>query len=199
MRPTITRDSLMTLEAYAKERKRLPRAACIAHKQRCAPCTWASTSRCMFEDELTIRYQIQEMLRIEKIFEEAGIQDEIDAYNPLVPDGSNWKATMLIEYPDVERAQARAGAADRRRGPRLRRGRRPRARLRDRRRGPGPRERREDLGGALPALRADAADGRGAQGRRARCGDRRRPPELPGRDRRGAPVTQRRAGRRTSS
>jgi hypothetical protein len=54
----------------------------------------------VFEDELTIRYQIQEMLRIEKIFEEQGIQDEIDAYNPLVPDGQNWKATMLIEYED---------------------------------------------------------------------------------------------------
>ena len=56
----------------------------------------------LFEDELTIRYQVQEMLRIEKIFEDAGIQDELDAYNPLVPDGSNWKATMLIEYEDVD-------------------------------------------------------------------------------------------------
>ena len=56
----------------------------------------------LFEDELTVRYQIQEMLRIEKIFEEEGIQDELDAYNPLVPDGSNWKATMLIEYPDPD-------------------------------------------------------------------------------------------------
>src|SRR5213078_5336774 len=55
-----------------------------------------------FEDELTIRYQVQEMLRIERIYEEAGIQGELDAYNPLVPDGTNWKATMLIEYPDVE-------------------------------------------------------------------------------------------------
>ena len=56
----------------------------------------------LFEDELTIRYQVQEMLRIERIFEEAGIQGELDAYNPLVPDGTNWKATLLIEYPDVE-------------------------------------------------------------------------------------------------
>ncbi len=55
-----------------------------------------------FEDELTIRYQVQEMLRIERIFEEDGIQGELDAYNPLLPDGSNWKATMLIEYPDAE-------------------------------------------------------------------------------------------------
>ena len=56
----------------------------------------------LFEDELTVRYQIQEMLRIEKMFEEAGIQDELDAYNPLVPDGTNFKATMLIEYEDVD-------------------------------------------------------------------------------------------------
>ena len=63
----------------------------------------------LFEDELTIRYQIQEMLRIEKTFEEAGIQDELDAYNPLVPDGHNWKATLLVEYEDVdERKQALA-------------------------------------------------------------------------------------------
>jgi len=59
----------------------------------------------LFEDELTIRYQVQEMLRVERIFEEAGIQDELDAYNPLIPDGANWKATMLIEYPDVEERQ----------------------------------------------------------------------------------------------
>ena len=59
----------------------------------------------LFEDELTIRYQVQEMLRIERIFEEEGIQDELDAYNPLVPDGANWKATMLIEYPGRRRAK----------------------------------------------------------------------------------------------
>jgi hypothetical protein len=63
----------------------------------------------IFEDELTIRYQIQEMLRIERTFEEAGIQDELDAYNPLIPDGRNFKATMMIEYPDpAERVQALA-------------------------------------------------------------------------------------------
>ena len=73
----------------------------------------------IFEDELTIRYQIQEMLRIEKIFEEEGIQDELDAYNPLVPDGSNFKATMLIEYDGRRGAQARARAAEGRRGPGL--------------------------------------------------------------------------------
>ena len=74
----------------------------------------------LFEDELTIRYQIQEMLRAERIFEEDGIQGELDAYNPLMPDGGNWKATMMIEYPDIdERAPADARAADRHRGPGL--------------------------------------------------------------------------------
>lgn len=97
---TITPDSLLTLEAYSKIRKS-SRPQAIAHR-------WLRTVRLgdhvgvQFEDEQTIRRQIQEMLHIEKIFEEAGIQDEIDAYAPLVPDGSNWKATMLIEYPDVE-------------------------------------------------------------------------------------------------
>jgi hypothetical protein len=62
-----------------------------------------------FEDELTIRYQVQEMLRIERIFEDEGIQGELDAYNPLIPDGSNWKATMLIEYPDVEERRRMLG------------------------------------------------------------------------------------------
>ena len=73
----------------------------------------------VFEDELTMRYQIQEMLRIEKTFEEAGIQDELDAYNPLVPDGSNFKATMLIEYADVDERKAALAHAARHRGPRV--------------------------------------------------------------------------------
>jgi hypothetical protein len=98
--PQITRDSLMTLEAYAKSRKEF-RARVIEHKKN-RTVQLGGHVTLVFEDELTIRYQIQEMLRIEKIFEEQGIQDELDAYNPLVPDGSNWKATMLIEYPDVE-------------------------------------------------------------------------------------------------
>src|SRR5690606_8945935 len=55
-----------------------------------------------FEDRLTIQYQVQEMLRIERIFEPAGIDDELGAYNPLIPDGTNWKATFMIEYPDVD-------------------------------------------------------------------------------------------------
>jgi len=94
----ITPDSLMTLEAYAKARKDL-RPKIVAHRRtRSVPLGEHVTVQ--FEDEQTIRYQIQEMLRIEKIFEAEGIQQEIDAYAPLVPDGSNWKATMLIEFPD---------------------------------------------------------------------------------------------------
>ena len=95
----ITRDSLLTLEAYARQRKSL-RAEVIAHRQR-RSVVLGEHLRLQFEDETTIRYQIQEMLRIEKIFEEEGIQAELEAYAPLVPDGSNWKATMLLEYPDV--------------------------------------------------------------------------------------------------
>jgi len=95
---TITRDSLLTLEAYAKLRKpSLP--AAIAHRKR-RSVRLGEHLTLQFEDEATIRRQIQEMLHIEKIFEEDGIQSEIDAYAPLVPDGSNWKATVLIEYPD---------------------------------------------------------------------------------------------------
>jgi len=105
--PRITRESLLTLEAYAKARKDF-RAQVIAHKK-ARTVHLGDHVTLLFEDELTIRYQVQEMLRIEKTFEEAGIADELDAYNPLVPDGSNFKATMLIEYEDVEeRKQALA-------------------------------------------------------------------------------------------
>ncbi len=96
---TITRDSLLTLEAYAKVRK-TKRAETIAHR-RLRSVRLGEHITVQFEDEQTILRQIQEMLHIEKIFEEEGIQAEIDAYAPLVPDGSNWKATMLLEYPDV--------------------------------------------------------------------------------------------------
>ena len=99
MSTTITRDSLLTLEAYAKQRKAI-RAEAIVHR-RLRTVALGEHVSVQFEDEQTIRRQIQEMLHIEKIFDEAGIQSEIDAYAPLVPDGSNWKATMLIEYPDV--------------------------------------------------------------------------------------------------
>ena len=96
----IKRDSLMSLEAYARERNAF-RAKVLEHKKRRKVHLGGHVSL-DFEDELTIRYQVQEMLRIEKIFEEDGIQDEIDAYNPLIPDGRNFKATMMIEYEDVE-------------------------------------------------------------------------------------------------
>lgn len=102
--PRITPDSLMTLEAYAKTRKDF-RAQVLAHKKN-RTVSLGEHVTLIFEDEFTIRYQIQEMLRVERIFEEAGIRDELEAYNPLVPDGSNWKATMLIEYPDVDQRQA---------------------------------------------------------------------------------------------
>jgi hypothetical protein len=98
----ISRDSLLTLEAYAKQRKEF-RARVIAHKKN-RTIHLGKHVTLIFEDELTMRYQIQEMLRIEKTFEESGIQDELDAYNPLIPDGTNLKATMMIEYDDpVER------------------------------------------------------------------------------------------------
>lgn len=96
--PKLTRDSLMSLEDYAKARASL-RAEVIAHKKLRTICLGDHVTL-IFEDELTMRYQVQEMLRTERIFEEAGIQEEIDAYNPLIPDGTNWKATLMIEYTD---------------------------------------------------------------------------------------------------
>jgi Protein of unknown function (DUF3501) len=98
--PRITRESLMTLEAYAKARPAF-RAKVLEHK-RARTVHLGEHVTLVFEDELTMRYQIQEMLRIEKTFEEEGIQDELDAYNPLVPDGRNFKATMLLEYENVD-------------------------------------------------------------------------------------------------
>jgi hypothetical protein len=94
----ITRDSLLSLEAYSKIRKSSKPEA-MAHR-RLRSVQLGEHVTLQFEDERTIRRQIQEMLHIEKIFDEDGIQGEIEAYAPLVPDGSNWKATMLIEYPD---------------------------------------------------------------------------------------------------
>jgi hypothetical protein len=95
----IDRDSLMTLEAYARQRDEF-RARVLAHKRN-RTVRLGDHVTLIFEDELTIRYQIQEMLRIEKTFEDAGIQDELDAYTPLIPDGTNLKATMMIEYEDA--------------------------------------------------------------------------------------------------
>jgi hypothetical protein len=103
----ITLSSLLTLEAYARQRNEF-RDRVLAHKKN-RTLHVGSNVTLIFEDELTVRYQIQEMLRIEKTFEEQGIRDELDAYNPLVPDGSNLKATMMIEYEDpAERARALA-------------------------------------------------------------------------------------------
>jgi hypothetical protein len=96
----LTHDDLFTLEAYARERPAF-RARVLEHKQPRKVAVGPHVTL-VFEDRLTIQYQIQEMLRVERVFEAAGIQDELDAYNPLVPDGSNLKATMLIEFPDAE-------------------------------------------------------------------------------------------------
>jgi hypothetical protein len=101
----VTRESLMTLEAYAKARPEL-RQQIIAHKK-LRSVHLGEHVNLLFEDEKTIRYQIQEMLQVEKIFEEEGIQHELESYTPLIPDGSNFKATMLIEYGD-EKARKEA-------------------------------------------------------------------------------------------
>ena len=98
--PKIERGSLLSLEAYAKQRPSF-RAKVIAHKKD-RKVQLGDHFTLEFEDELTMRYQIQEMLRVERIFEEDGIQGELEAYNPLVPDGRNLKATMMLEYPDPE-------------------------------------------------------------------------------------------------
>ena len=95
----ITPDSLMTLEAYSQYRRE-NKPAIMAHRQ-LRSVHLGEHVNVQFESETSIRYQIQEMLRLEKIFEKEGIEQEIEAYAPLMPDGGNWKATMLIEYPDV--------------------------------------------------------------------------------------------------
>lgn len=95
---SISRESLWSLEEYARRRQEF-RAEVMAHKKRRTVAVGGHVTL-IFEDELTVRYQIQEMLRIERTFEERGILDELDAYNPLIPDGHNLKATMMIEYAD---------------------------------------------------------------------------------------------------
>lgn len=96
----LTREDLFSLEKYAEVRPEF-RARVMAHKKnRQLPIGPSATL--YFEDALTMHYQIQEMLRAERIFEAAGIQEELDAYNPLIPDGSNWKATFMMEFPDEE-------------------------------------------------------------------------------------------------
>jgi len=158
----ITPESLMTLEAYSKWRK-AHKPEVIAHRQ-LRSVRLGEHLNVQFESELSIRYQIQEMLRVEKIFEEEGIAHEIEAYAPLMPDGHNWKATLLIEYPDInERRRELArliGVEDRlfvevEGHPRV-------YAIADEDR---PRNRREDLGRALPALRVRAGHDRLDPGR----------------------------------
>ncbi|MGB5131725.1 MAG: DUF3501 family protein [Steroidobacteraceae bacterium] len=104
-RGALSEADLMSLERYARDREAF-RANVIAHK-RARTVAVGPNMTWVFEDRLTIQYQVQEMLRIERIFEPQGIREELDTYNPLIPDGGNWKATMMIEYPDPhERAVA---------------------------------------------------------------------------------------------
>jgi hypothetical protein len=103
--PHLTRNDLMSLEQYSIARKDF-RAKVIEHKRNRSVAlgpnaTWS------FEDQLTMQYQVQEMLRVERIFEVEAIQEELDAYNPLIPDGSNWKATFLLEFPDADERRHR--------------------------------------------------------------------------------------------
>ena len=104
----LTRQDLWSLEQYAEKRPEFRRQVLDHKKNRNFNIT--PNARLLFEDEMTLRYQIQEMLRIEKVFEAEGIQDELDAYNPMMPDGDNWKCTFMIEYDDVpERKEKLAG------------------------------------------------------------------------------------------
>jgi hypothetical protein len=98
--PKLTRSDLMSLEQYSIARKDF-RSKVIEHKRNRVVPVGPNATWC-FEDQLTIQYQVQEMLRVERIFEASGIQDELDAYNPLIPDGTNWKVTFMLEYPDVD-------------------------------------------------------------------------------------------------
>jgi hypothetical protein len=103
----LSKDDLYTLEAYAALRSDF-RARVMGHKQH-RKIALGEHLTLIFEDRLTMQYQVQEMLRVERIFEPRGIQEELDAYNPLIPDGSNWKATMMVEYPDVAERQDALG------------------------------------------------------------------------------------------
>lgn len=103
----LTRKDLWSLESYSEKRNEFRRKV-LAHKKN-RRVELGEHCRLYFEDRLTIQYQVQEMLRIEKIFEAAGIQEELDAYNPLIPDGSNLKATFMIEYDDPEQRQRELG------------------------------------------------------------------------------------------
>ncbi len=100
----LSRDDLMSLEQYAVARDDF-RTEVLAHKRH-RRVALGTNAALYFEDRLTMQYQIQEMLRIEKIFEADGINEELDAYNPLIPDGTNWKATFMVEFPDVDERRA---------------------------------------------------------------------------------------------
>jgi hypothetical protein len=103
----LSRSDLWSLEEYAEHRPHF-RAEIMAHKKN-RQLPLGEHARLYFEDRLTIKYQIQEMLRIEKVFEAAGINEELEAYNPLIPDGHNWKATFMIEYEDPQERALRLG------------------------------------------------------------------------------------------
>lgn len=104
----LTRADLMSLERYSTERKAF-RSRVLEHKRNRLIAIGPNVTWC-FEDRLTIQYQVQEMLRVERIFEAAGIDEELNAYNPLIPDGSNWKVTFLIEFPDPAERKQRLAA-----------------------------------------------------------------------------------------
>lgn len=101
----LTRADLMSLEQYSQQRVAF-RARVLEHKRNRLVAIGPNASWC-FEDRLTIQYQVQEMLRVERIFEAGGIQDELDTYNPLIPDGRNWKVTFLLEFPDADERRLR--------------------------------------------------------------------------------------------
>jgi hypothetical protein len=101
--PKLTREDLYSLEHYAQIRAQF-RAMVMKHKQT-RRVAIGPNAALYFEDRLTMHYQVQEMLRAERIFESQGIEDELNTYNPLIPDGSNWKATFMLEYPDIEQRQ----------------------------------------------------------------------------------------------
>jgi hypothetical protein len=100
----LTRDDLYSLERYSSVRSEF-RDEVLAHKRN-RRLALGTNAALYFEDRMTMQYQVQEMLRIERIFEAEGINEELEAYNPLIPDGSNWKATFMVEFPDVEERQA---------------------------------------------------------------------------------------------
>ena len=104
MMQKLTRDDLFSLEQYSEQRPAF-REKVLAHKRN-RRLDLGTNAALYFEDRLTMQYQIQEMLRIERIFEADGINEELEAYNPLIPDGSNWKATFMVEFPEVEERRA---------------------------------------------------------------------------------------------